>query len=61
MKETQEEREATLAYNNPWVLNYVHQHNKKIKHHKNKQTNQNPHQNSLSYLFLEVLYVWISF
>lgn len=42
MKETQEEREATLAYNNPWVLNYAHQQNKKNNNkkpnHKNKQT-----------------------
>lgn len=30
-KETQEERESTLVYNNPWVLNYAHQHNETNK------------------------------
>lgn len=41
MKETQEEREATLAYNNPWVLNYAHQQNKKPPPTKNQTTKTN--------------------
>lgn len=42
-KETQEERESTLAYNNPWVLNYAHQPNETNKtpqNQPNKTTSQ---------------------
>lgn len=41
MKETEEEREATLAYNNPWLLNYARKHNKKTQTKTaQKQTNK---------------------
>lgn len=59
MKETQEERGPTLAYNNPWVLNYAHQHN--INKTPQRQTNKKPNQNRFAYLLIAVLYVWISF
>lgn len=41
MKETEEEGEATLAHNNPWVLNYAHQHNKEQQQQKNPTPPQN--------------------